>query len=283
MYHRLRVASPAGHREIDLGTPVAGRETLTGWYWRELTSMDYGVIVEQLHYPILASRLLAGTDQIATSVVLDQFYKNPQLPLPASEGVLARAIQLGVQDGALGLAELKDGSPDPWSLRFGVPLALTAIDFSQTQVVLTRERAETLEAASAAQQAADQGTQVATATGAITVAPKAARAAADIAKTDSVSGPDRGGLAPGPGSERTPPQTTYHRVRLAIAGVAASKIADVDRGIFLPLSALVDGDLTFTLEIDVTSAEGIPARTLEQTIKETVRRIGARIVEEEKG
>jgi hypothetical protein len=54
-------------------------------------------------------------------------------------------------------------------------------------------------------------------------------------------------------------------------------------GIFLPLSNLADGGLTFTLELDVTSEEGIPPRVLEQTLKETVRQIGARVVEEEKG
>ncbi len=53
---------------------------------------------------------------------------------------MARAIQLGVQEGALGLAELKDGKPVPESLRFNAPLALDAIDFSPDQVVLTRER-----------------------------------------------------------------------------------------------------------------------------------------------
>lgn len=50
--------------------------------------------------------------------------------------------------------------------------------------------------------------------------------------------------------------------------------------VFFPLSNLADGRLTFTLELDLTSEEGIPARTLEQTIKETVRQIGARVVEE---
>lgn len=84
-------------------------------------------------------------------------------------------------------------------------------------------------------------------------------------------------------TEPTPPpaDAAYHRVRLVIAGVPAGKIADVNRGIFLPLSNLADGGLTFTLEIDVTSAEGVPQRTLEQTIKETVRQIGARLVAEE--
>jgi hypothetical protein len=80
----------------------------------------------------------------------------------------------------------------------------------------------------------------------------------------------------------TPPQeANYRRVRLVIADIPASKIADVNRGLFLPLSNRADGGLTFTLTLDVHSSEGIPQRTLEHTIKETVRQIGARIVEEE--
>ncbi len=283
MYHHLRVASPEGHREIDLGTPVAGRETLTGWYWRELTSLDYGLIVEQLHYRVLVNRLLVGTGHVATAVVLDQFYKNPQLPLPASEGVLARAIQLGVQDGELGLAELQDGSLDPQSLRFGVPLPLAAIDFSPAQAVLTRERAEELQVALAARRAAEAA-QTATVPGLgdVTVATDGGGPTIGVAPVGGIGGPGVSVVTPD-GEPEPPTQATYHHVRLVIADVAAGKIADVNRGIFLPLSNLADGGLTFTMEIDVTSADGIPARTLEQTIKETVRQIGARVTEEEKG
>jgi hypothetical protein len=68
-----------------------------------------------------------------------------------------------------------------------------------------------------------------------------------------------------------------------VDGVPAGRIGDVNRGVFLPLSNLVDDGLTFTLELDVTSAEGIPEATLEQKVKETVRQIGARVVREEKG
>jgi len=290
MYHRLKVASTGrdvsanGTRDIDLGTPVAGKETLTGWYWRELTSMDHGVIVEQLHYRMLVNRLLTGADQVATAVVLDQFYKNPQLPLPASEGVVARAIQLGVQDGALGLAELRDGEPEPESLRFRTPIALDAVDFSPHQVVLTRERAERIVAELEARRAAEQE-----AAGQRT-AEEAARAQPQTAPgvvvpfsgdADAVATIRGGAGVPGTTSGISD-SAPYHRVRLVIAGVPAGKIADVNRGIFLPLSNLADGGLTFTLELDVTSAEGIPPRVLEHTIKETVRQIGAQVVEEEK-
>ena len=40
------------------------------------------------------------------------------------------------------------------------------------------------------------------------------------------------------------------------------------------------GDFTFTLEIDVSAMEGITQATLENKIKETIRQIGARVVEE---
>ena len=49
----------------------------------------------------------------------------------------------------------------------------------------------------------------------------------------------------------------------------------------MPLSHSTDGQLKFTLELDVTSTEGISRDTLETKIKETIRQIGAKIAEEE--
>ena len=40
------------------------------------------------------------------------------------------------------------------------------------------------------------------------------------------------------------------------------------------------GDFKFTIEIEVTSEEGISQATLENQIKETIRQIGGRVVEE---
>jgi hypothetical protein len=66
---------------------------------------------------------------------------------------------------------------------------------------------------------------------------------------------------------------------MVIEGVPARRIADVNRGILMPISRAV-GDFTFTLTVDVTDEQGIARATLEQTVKETVRQIGARVVEE---
>jgi hypothetical protein len=72
----------------------------------------------------------------------------------------------------------------------------------------------------------------------------------------------------------------YKRVRLVVKDIPTGKIADVNRGILLPLSAVV-GEFKFTLEIDISSAEGISQSTLENKIKETIRQIGARLRDEQ--
>ncbi len=272
MYHRLRTA----RRDLDLGQPVAGQETLSGWYWRELSSADYGIIVEQLHYRMLVNRLLGEHAQVPTAVILDQFYKNPELPLPSSQGVVARAIQLGVQEGALGLIEQEEGEPALHTLKFNAHIPLDAVDFSPDQLLLSRERSAELQARLEAERRAAEGASEAEPPG-------------PPIEVTGAEGPigaaiDGEGLAEGASADPgAPPAPVYHRLHLVIADVPASKIADVNRGLFLPLSNLADDGLRFTLELDVTSAEGIPERILEQTIKETVRQIGARVVEEEKG
>jgi hypothetical protein len=66
----------------------------------------------------------------------------------------------------------------------------------------------------------------------------------------------------------------YQHVRLVVKDIPTGKIADVNRGILMPLSAVV-GEFKFTLEIDISSAEGISHATLEDKVKETIRQIGA--------
>jgi len=64
-----------------------------------------------------------------------------------------------------------------------------------------------------------------------------------------------------------------------VTDVPISKIADLNRGVFIPLGQCTTG-LTFQMEIDVTSEDGITESTLENKVKETLRQIGARVVEE---
>jgi hypothetical protein len=100
--------------------------------------------VEQLGYRIIVNKLLAANDQVAASVILDQFYKNPDLPLPAQPEVVARAIQLGVQDKALGLAELKGEELDPLKLKYGQAITLDSVTFEPGVYVVSQSKAEEL-------------------------------------------------------------------------------------------------------------------------------------------
>lgn len=251
MYHSLQF----GQQKLDLGQPTAGNEAMSSWYWRELTDGNVGAIVERLGYRIIVNKLLADNDRVAASVILDQFYKSPDLPVPAQPEVVARALQLGVQEKALGLTEMKGDELDPHSLKYGGAITLDSVTFEPGIYVVSPQKAEEL-----------------------------------LAKIPSPPAlPGLEGEEPDvelPDEEVTPPTPTaspavdkYKRVRLVINDIPAGKIADVNRGVLLPLSSLVK-DMKFTLEIDVTSDEGVPKATLENKIKETIRQIGARLTDE---
>jgi len=261
MYHRLQF----GPRTQELGQPTAGNEDMSSWYWRELTDGNVGAIVERLGYRIIVNRLLAGNDQVAAAVILDQFYKNLDLPAPAQPEVVARALQLGVQEKALGLTEKSGDALDPHKLAYGDNIPLDSIDFESGLYVVSPAQAEALLAQ---------------------ISPPSPRpGVTEQEGGDSQPPVEEPPLPPGPG--HTPPVAPpaadkYRRVRLVISDIPAGKIADINRGVLLPLSSLVK-DMKFTLEIDVTSEEGVPQATLENKIKETIRQIGANLDEERLG
>lgn len=337
MYHTIHF----GGREIDLGQPVSGLESLGNWYWRELTSTDRGAIVEHLHYRLIVNRLMQGHERLAIHKILEQFYKNTDLPAPASPQVVARAIQLGVEEGALGLAfGDEEGEIKPESIRFEENVALSAIVFEPGIFLLSRDLARKLrvspdpvvdyealfsQAIAGADQistndvldrirrqpeapeeidtdAVAQALQTAVEVGNLGMArrtngevtKKEVRFRETVPLSAISFGPDVFILSPQRvqeiigkpiGPDPTPPGPSpdgpYHHIRLVVSGIPASRIADVNRGIFIPLSSSVDG-LTFTMEIDVSSEEGISKETLENKIKETIRQIGARVEHEEK-
>jgi hypothetical protein len=252
MYHTLQV----GGRQIDLGQPVAGSETLSSWYWRELEEKEE--IATRLHYRMLVNKFMAGNETVATQAVLDQFYKDPGLPAPASTDIVARAIQLGIQEGAFGLAEFQDSEMDLTTFKYREELPLAAISFEPGAHLVSRDQCEALLA------------QMVTAEEGVEAPPE------EVGPSPAMVAPEVTGVQPG---VVTPTEQRFKRVRLVVADIPASKIADVNRGILMPISGAV-GDFKFTLEIEVSSTEGISQATLENKIKETIRQIGANLREE---
>jgi hypothetical protein len=252
MYHTLQV----GDRQIDLGQPVAGSETLSSWYWRELEEKEE--IATRLHYRMLVNKFMAGNETVATQAVLDQFYKDPGLPAPASTDIVARAIQLGIQEGAFGLAEFQDSEMDLTTFKYREELPLAAISFEPGAHLVSRDQCEALLAQSVT---AEEGVE----------APPEEVGPGPVTVTPAVTGPEPDVV--------TPTEQRFKRVRLVVSDIPASKIADVNRGILMPISGAV-GDFKFTLEIEVSSTEGISQATLENKIKETIRQIGANLRDE---
>lgn len=258
MYHVVSV----NNRRIDLGNPTTGTEALGNWFWRELTSEAHGVIVPQLHYKVLVNKFLENVDEISTSALLDQFYKEPSLPSLSGGEVLARAIQLGVKESAFGLAEYKDGEVVLKSLKYQEDIPLDTVAFMDDYKIISSTLCEQLVTQKDAQEKGDGfGGEF----------------------TPDNDNPDSPEPQPEPELPGIPTPTGekhYKHIRLRIGDVPASKIADLHRGVLLPISS-VQGDFKFTLEIDVTSDDGLTQSTIDNRIKETIKQIGARIIDEQ--
>ena len=284
MYDTIQV----GRRKLSLGKPIAGNETLTRWYWQQLIKRE--LIVQSLHYRLVLKRIMLKHEQLATSLILNQFYKNTRLPTPVSPDVVTRALQLGIKQGVFGFISSHDGQPfdklreQPISveqLHYQKELALSAITFDNGSYLLSQAICEAILAEEKARQAEE-------------AARERTKQGNKGTKTGSHSAsngkkvPDNAPKPPPP--IITPPiapikakPSKYKRLRLVVSDIPASRLIDISRGILKPLSNKTDGELKFTLELDVTSQEGISRDIVETKIKETIRQIGARLVEEEAG
>jgi hypothetical protein len=151
------------------------------------------------------------------------------------------------------------GEMDPDTLKFQVSVPLDGISFEAEIFLISKDRAATL------QKKLEEEEEEAGGEG-------------PIPGGEGPVPPPGRGPEPKPGS--TPSEPSYHHVRLRVSGIPASKIADLHRGVLMPINRAV-GDFEFTLEIDVKSEEGISQSALENQIKETLRQIGARVEEED--
>jgi hypothetical protein len=260
MYHMVWYGDTNGGRSLDLGQPVTGRDSLDAWYWRQLTSSETGAILTILHYRMVVNKFLVNNDALSTGILLDQFYKNPELPALSEQGVLTRAIQLGIQDGAFGLVSSQAGEILPDSLKYKDQVLLDAIPFDADTFLLSNARCEAILAARVPEEEVEgpgPGPQ-------------------EPGGNGAPPGPPHG-EPPEPGSDKP---TVYKRLNLTISGIPASKIADVNRGILLPISRSV-GDFQFTIQFNVISEDGISKAVLENQIKETIRQIGSIVESEE--
>ena len=71
----------------------------------------------------------------------------------------------------------------------------------------------------------------------------------------------------------------FKRVSLRIEEIPSTKIADLNRGVLMPLSKEVGG-FDFVMEIDIDNPEGVSEATMKNKVKETISQIGAKLTKE---
>lgn len=256
LYRTVAVPTAGGQLEpVDLGRPTIGRDTLDSWYWNELTDEARGrILARPPSSRMLIAKFLGNRDLISLSDVLEQFHKDPGLPVPASNTVLAEAIVQGVAIGTLGIGSGTETEINPQTVKFNEQISPSSVAFSEDSFLLTPERAA---AEKAKLEGRDEEQE----------APKTGTKDNGVRQSTEIGGGERH-------------EETVKGYSFRASGIPVGRIADLNRGVLIPLSKEA-GEFTFTIEIDVTSTSGISKRIIENHVKETLRQLGAEI--EEKG
>ncbi|MEP0548097.1 MAG: DUF499 domain-containing protein [Rhodothermales bacterium] len=267
LYRTAAVPRANGELEtVDLGQPAVGRQNLDSWYTAELADPSRGDILRQPPSPrYLQTKFLGVGEPVSLDKVLEQFYKDPGLPALPDPSLLSEAVAAGVQNGTFGLGHQGADGVVPASVRFEESVASSAITLTEDDVLLPAETAEALKKeAKAAQPELPLGDGPGG-----TLEPEV-----DTANATAT---------PSPSIAEVPPQNlkSYQRLDLRFSGVRVSQIADLNRGVFRPLTQAA-GDFALTIELKVEAKDGIQRAVIEQQVLETLRQLGAHIERLEK-
>ena len=230
----------------DLGLPTTGERASLARRVREyLRGQD--ILLERLGPRQLMEKAMSKDEaEKSLADLYDAFLRYPHLPILESEDVLRRTITQGVREGAFGV---RSGA----GLTFHEGVAEYNL---QSDSVLVRP--EVAERELAAKQK-----------------PPEVKPSERGGEGGEEPETKKGGAGIGGGTLPPKEVTSLHlRVR-----VPWDKIADFLRGVVMPLRA--DGaNLTIEITVDAESAAGIKKTTLEQKVDETLRQIGAQVVED---
>ncbi len=252
MYNVLIV----GEEKILLGQPTIGRESLSNWYKIELKSREK--LAANLHYRFIVAKFIEGKDKIETKIIVDQFYKDPSFVIPESIDVIKRSIQQGIAEGAFGLGYIDNNVIDKDTLKFKSNIAPASISLNNGEILVSKtvttdllSKLETTDVTTGMVSKKDNG---------------------EYQQTDEEKQKGQEG--------KQDDIKKVKRISIRIEGIPSTKIADLNRGVLMPLSREA-GSFKFNIEIDVGSKDGISEQTIKNKIKETISQIGARITKEE--
>lgn len=242
-YRHLARAADGDIEWHDLGLPTTRTKvTLAGRVMQYLKSED--LLVEQIKPEALLSKALKEDEkEKAVKEVVEAFLRYPHLPILASEEVVWRAIEKGVQDGVFGL---RLGE----KVYFRESLILSGME--EDAVLVRRELVPPPPEAKV--EAVTPG-----------VSPQAPSEAAKAAARE-------GEVA----VLLTPAPTAI--VRRLRARIPWNKLSDFMRGVISPIR---DEGAELDLEVLLEARGSISKETIEHKVRETLRQIGAEVLEDQ--
>jgi len=268
MYRVVMVPSNGDTLErVDLGQPTVGTENLDTWYLRELTEPPHQKILSSPpSATMLKAKFLGQGSPVALSTVREQFRKDPGLPVPQDDQLIQEAIAAAVANGDLGLGRGSADEIRPDTVRFGETIASSTVELDEDTFLLSAELARGLKA----KVEADPGES------------------GEPVQPGGTEGGSRGPApAPGGGDQTTielgaeeGAEEKLKRLRLRASGIPVGKLADLNRGVLMPLMREV-GAFEFAIELDLAGRDGISKRVVEQQVMETLRQLGAEVEDQE--
>jgi hypothetical protein len=247
-YRHLAKAGEAGVEWLDLGLPTVGEKGPLARRVREYLKNQELLVDKLAPHRLLEKALRPDEQEKPLAEIIEAFLRYPHLPMLESEAVVMSAVAQGVTTG---LFSVRVGE----HVYVGEPVPDAALGYGA--VLLRKEVAE-------AARAAEAGEAVPTEVGSGDGRPSMVR-----------EGPP--GAVAGPTT--APAGAAISALHLR-ARVPWDKLYDFLRGVVLPLRG--DGaDLDVEITLDARAAQGtIKTSTLEQKVNETLRQIGAEVLEE---
>jgi len=257
VYHTAYI----GGETVDLGQPMTGKESIANWYGRELKEREK--VAPQVHQNFLINTFLGESDRISTDDLVEQFYKDTDLFMIESKETIEEAILNGITVGDLGLVyETENGELDPEKVRFDERLSQGQVAWTDDEYVITKSLAQELldqledDEEDDEVEDDDEGEEVSV--GGITD---------DDGSETVVGADDDDGSEDGEVEEEQ-----YENVILHVSDLPPNKLADINRGIIIPISSEAE-DVGFTIQLEIHD-NSVPKDLVENRVREAVNQLG---------
>lgn len=247
VYRHLAKAGETGVEWLDLGLPTVGEKGPLARRVREYLKSQELLVDKLAPHRLLEKALRPDEQEKPLAEIVDAFLRYPHLPMLESEAVIASAVAQGVATGLFGVRVGEH-------VYIGEPVPGSSLDYGA--VLLRKEAAEATRRA----EAGEGGPR-------------------GVGASDEQSSMVKEGSAGGTGVAATGTATAAISALHLRAKVPWDKLSDFLRGVVLPLRG--DGaDLEVEVTLNARCALGsIKTSTLEQKVTETLRQIGAEVLE----